>query len=491
MKGCFRVSAWGRPLKTRARSDGSPPVIRCKIEANRPYAPNSALVGGHAPGIRESGIPPGSTTKYRWGEVGRLEFAVPMVAVGMHALTCQRNAFRCGFQSWEAISHLALIQGAYQQFGAIPGGPSAIMGNSRLFLGFFFHSAQFLFDTCKKRPWSIVVYTEVKMQWMRRTSPILAVFLSVCFSAVAQQDGHPAQATNSAAVESRDAASISEATPASERPDLTPDAQGKLSQEQMQKLLRVVADKDIENDKRQRDYTYIERQVENKLDGEGNKKSTEIKTYEILEIYGEQVERLIAKDDKPLDAKDAAKEEAKIQKIMDKRKNESEDARRKREEKEAKDREDGRKFVHEIADAYNFKLLGTELVGGREAWVIEGEPRPGFEPHMKDAKYLSKFHGRVWIDKDDLQLAKMDIETLDTIAFGLVLARLHKGTRVTMEQTRVNDEVWLPKQVTFKLSARVALLKGYNMDGEQTYRDYKKFRTSSKIVSIGEVQNPK
>jgi hypothetical protein len=329
------------------------------------------------------------------------------------------------------------------------------------------------------------------MQWMRRTSPILAVFLSVCFSAVAQQDGPPAQAANSAAVESRDAASISEATPASERPDLTPDAQGKLSQEQMQKLLRVVADKDIENDKRQRDYTYIERQVENKLDGEGNKKSTEIKTYEILEIYGEQVERLIAKDDKPLDAKDAAKEEEKIQKIMDKRKNESEEARRKREEKEAKDREDGRKFVHEIADAYNFTLLGTELVGGREAWVIQGEPRPGFEPHMKDAKYLSKFHGRVWIDKDDLQLAKMDIETLDTIAFGLVLARLHKGTRVTMEQTRVNDEVWLPKQVTFKLSARVALLKGYNMDGEQTYRDYKKFRTSSKIVSIGEVQNPK
>jgi hypothetical protein len=60
-----------------------------------------------------------------------------------------------------------------------------------------------------------------------------------------------------------------------------------------------------------------------------------------------------------------------------------------------------------------------------------------------------------------------------------------------MEQTRVNDEVWLPKQVTFKLSARVALLKGFNIDGEQSYRDYKKFRTSSRIVSIGEVQNPK
>jgi hypothetical protein len=326
---------------------------------------------------------------------------------------------------------------------------------------------------------------------MKSSFLVFAICLFACLSTLAQQDQPaPPSRNTGAVVESKDRPNGSEPSAHSEQLNLTPDAEGKLSQEQMQNLLRVVADKDIENDKRQRDYTYIEREVHNNLDGKGNKKSTEIKTYEILEIYGEQVDRLIAKDDKPLSDKDAAKEEEKIQKIIDKRKNESEEARKKREVKEAKDREDGRKFVHEIADAYNFKLVGTELVGGREAWVIDGEPRPGFEPHMKDAKFLTKFHGRVWIDKDDLQLAKMDLETLDTISFGLVLARLHKGTRVTMEQTRVNDEVWLPKQVNFKLSARVALLKGYNIDGEQTYRDYKKFRTSSKIVSIGEVQNP-
>ena len=156
----------------------------------------------------------------------------------------------------------------------------------------------------------------------------------------------------------------------------------------MQQLLRVVADKDLENDKRQRDYTYIERQVESKLDTNGKTKSTEMRTYEILEIYGEPVERLIEKDDKPLNAKEASKEEDKIQKIIDKHKNESEADRKKRQEKELKEREDDRKFVREIADAYDFKLLGTELVAGREAWVIEGEPRPGFQPHMKEAKFL-------------------------------------------------------------------------------------------------------
>lgn len=278
------------------------------------------------------------------------------------------------------------------------------------------------------------------------------------------------------------------AAPDAAPPDLTPDANGALSQEQMQRLFRVVAEKDLENDKLLRNYTYIEREVENKLDGKGQTKATEVKTYEVMEVYGEQVNRLIEKDDKPLPEKDAAKEEEKIQKIIDKRKDESDGDRKKREEREAKEREGGRQFVREIADAYNFKLVGTELVGGREAWVIDGEPRPGYEPHMKDAKFLPKFHGRVWIDKSDLQLARMNVECLDTISWGLFLARFHKGSRIMLEQTRVNEEVWLPLHVTAKIDARLALLKNFDVDVEQTFRDYKKFRTSAKIVGMGEVK---
>jgi hypothetical protein len=278
-------------------------------------------------------------------------------------------------------------------------------------------------------------------------------------------------------------------TPVAASPlDLKPDAGGKLSQEQMQQLFRVVADKDIENEKRLRNYTYTERDVENKLDGKRQVKSTEAKTYDVMELYGAQVQRLTQKDDKPLSEKDAAKEEERIQKIIDKRKNESQRDRKKREAKEEKDREEGRKFVREVADAYNFKLVGTESLGRREVWVIDGEPRLDFVPHMKESRFLSKFRGRVWIDKNDLQLAKMDVECLDTVTWGLFLARFHKGSRFMLEQTRVNDEVWLPLHVTAKIDVRLALLKNFDVDVEQTYRDYKKFRATAKIVSVGDVK---
>jgi hypothetical protein len=268
--------------------------------------------------------------------------------------------------------------------------------------------------------------------------------------------------------------------------DLKPDASGAVPAEQIRELLLRAEAKELENEKRQRDYTFIQRDEEHKLDGHGGVKKSESRTSEVLEIYGELVERLTAKDDKPLSADEAKKEEEKIQKIIDKRKNESEEDRRKRLEKDEKNREEGRKFVTEIADAFNFRLAGSEAIDGRDTWVLEGEPRPGYQPRQRGAKMLSKFQGRVWIDKSEAQWVKLDIVAIDTLSFGFVLARIHKGTRVLVELTKVNDEVWLPKHIQFHLDARIALFKGYNEDVEVNFRDYKKFRTATKITVVGE-----
>jgi hypothetical protein len=261
-----------------------------------------------------------------------------------------------------------------------------------------------------------------------------------------------------------------------------------LTNDQIRELIRQAAEKDIENNKKQRDYTYIEREEEHKLGGKGQVKSTESRTQEIMILFDDPVERLIAKDDKPLSEKDAAKEEQRIQKIIDKRKNESDEERKKRLANQEKNREEGREFVKEIADAYNFRLAGMEELEGRSTYVIDADPRPGYEPHMKNAKFLPKFRFRAWVDKAEMQWVKLDIQCIDTVSVGLFLVRLHKGSNIQIEQTRINDEVWLPKQVALKLDARIALLKGLNISEDVTYRDYKKFRAETKIVPVGEAQ---
>lgn len=269
---------------------------------------------------------------------------------------------------------------------------------------------------------------------------------------------------------------------------LEPDASGVVPQAQFRELLRYAQDREVENEKRLRDYTYVEREEEHRLDGSGNVKKTETQTREVLEVYGEQVERLVAKDDKPLSAGEAKKEEEKIQKVIDKYKNESESGRRKRLDKEEKERQEERKFVLEIADAFTFRLVGSETLAGRDTWVIEGEPRAGYQPKERSTKIVSKFKGRVWIDKADLQWVKLDITAIDSISVGWFLARIRKGMHIVAEQTKINDEVWLPKHVAVRVDVRLALVKSYDEDVDETFRDYKKFRTASKITAVGETQ---
>jgi hypothetical protein len=55
----------------------------------------------------------------------------------------------------------------------------------------------------------------------------------------------------------------------------------------------------------------------------------------------------------------------------------------------------------------------------------------------------------------------------------------------------VNDEVWLPKHVTLKEDVRFALLKESNVEQDETYREYKKFRATAKILSVEDLQHAK
>jgi len=261
-----------------------------------------------------------------------------------------------------------------------------------------------------------------------------------------------------------------------------PDQPRTLAGDEIQPLIRAVAEKDIANDLRQRDYTYLQHEEERKLDGQGNQKSAQTRDFEIMMLYGQQVRRLVARNGKPLSREQADKEENRIQKVMREREQETPAEREKRLQKEAHDREQERAFVREVADAYTFRLVRTEALDGRETYVIDADPKPGFQPHVKDAKYLPKFRGRIWIDSAETEWVKADIEAIDTVSWGLFLARFYKGSRIDIELTRVNDEVWLPKSVSLKISARLALLKNLNVVEDVSYRDYKKFRSDVKIT---------
>jgi hypothetical protein len=231
-----------------------------------------------------------------------------------------------------------------------------------------------------------------------------------------------------------------------------------------------------------RSYTCQQREVEKKLGKHGEVKSTEIRTYDVNFYYGQEYSRLLQKDDKPLSDTDQKKEDEKLEKFLAKLRNQSEEEREKHAAKEKKQHEEERAFLRDMVNAFDFTLVGEEKVGGEDAWVIEATPRKDFHPTQPHGDILSKVKGKLWIEKKEYNWVRAEAETIDTISFGLFLFRIHKGTRLEFENLHLNNEVWLLRRLYINGGARLALLKNEAVEQEDTFSNYKKFATSSRIL---------
>jgi hypothetical protein len=241
----------------------------------------------------------------------------------------------------------------------------------------------------------------------------------------------------------------------------------------------------------ERSYTYVERDEFRTLDGSGGVKHRESSTWEVVPLReGAQFRRLTLRDDKPLSPKEERKQadarrkqEAARQKRETQRANETPEQRQKRLDAKEAARQREQREIDGVVDGLDARLVGEEPVDGIPAWVIEAAPHPGYKFQSNDiARFLGKMKGRVWIVKEQYRPVKIEAETIDNISFGVVLARLNKGMHMHVEYAYVNNEVWLPKRMTFSASARIALFKGLHVEGESAFRDYRKFSVDSRVV---------
>ena len=140
--------------------------------------------------------------------------------------------------------------------------------------------------------------------------------------------------------------------------------------------------------------------------------------------------------------------------------------------------------MKELPDAFDFQLVREEALNGVATWIIDATPKPGYKPRSTFASFFPKVKIRFWIDKREYQCVRAEMETQGTVSFGGFLVRVAKGGHLILEQTRVNDEVWLPKRFIMEASARLLLVKGYHKALDMSFSGYKKFQTDSRVVSM-------
>jgi len=232
-----------------------------------------------------------------------------------------------------------------------------------------------------------------------------------------------------------------------------------------------------------RNYTFIERQVQKRLDAEGRVKSRQCRTFDITLLEGSPYRRLIQRDDRPLPPEEEKKEQEKLERSIAERRNETEKQRASRIADWERKRKRQRDLAAEVVKAFDLKVVGEESVEGRPAWVLEATPRHGYKPPFREARMLPKLKGRIWIDREDLEWVRMEADLIDTVSFGWLLARVQPGGHLSLTQTRVNNEVWLPRHVKVTGAARIALVKMMRIEVETEFSDFRKFQSESRVVS--------
>lgn len=231
-----------------------------------------------------------------------------------------------------------------------------------------------------------------------------------------------------------------------------------------------------------RNYTFLERAETRELDSDAHVKSRKILQYDVTLLEGSPYRRLVGKDDHQLSPEEERIEQKKLADSIAQRQKETPAARARRIADWEKKRERQREPLREVPDAFNFRIAGEGQVDGRNAWIIDAVPRAGYHARSSAARLFPKLRGRLWIDKADYQWVKTEAEATDNISWGLFIARLNKGARLDAEMTRVNDEVWLPKRVAVKVSARVALVKKYRIELDTRYSNYRKFQVDTRVL---------
>jgi hypothetical protein len=234
---------------------------------------------------------------------------------------------------------------------------------------------------------------------------------------------------------------------------------------------------------RMKDYTWRARSLEKHLDSHGKVQSEKRETWETLILDGEPYRRTLEKDGRPLTAQEQRSEQKKLDDAARKLSSEPEAERQRRLAEAEKRRKHEFEFLAEIPELFDLKLEGQATVGGRPVWIVSGAPRPGARPKSGDAKVLLKVRGRMWIDQATYQWVKVEAETTAVISWGLFLARLNPGARLSFEQAQVNGELWFPKRLVMSGNGRVGLIKRLSQEEEIDWSDYKKFSVDSKVLT--------
>lgn len=240
-------------------------------------------------------------------------------------------------------------------------------------------------------------------------------------------------------------------------------------------------------------YTFQERIVVLEKEKDGRVKKTREQVYEVYPHMENKLtfRKLVSRDGKALRPDELAKQEREHdKKLADYTRKAGRETPKTREARAAEEQKKEDEILDEAFRLFDVRMLGREARDGVATIRLAFAPRPGYRPRSREAKILANMAGEGWFCESDHQLVRLEIRLLENFSMGLgLIARVEKGSQLTFQRRRVNDEIWLPAQAHFLGRGRMLVFKGFNLDVTTEVFDCRRFTVESS-VSFGQGRKP-
>jgi len=235
-------------------------------------------------------------------------------------------------------------------------------------------------------------------------------------------------------------------------------------------------------------YTWHATVEAQETDSKGQIKPKTVLELEVFPIAGGgAVGHLIAKDSQPLTGNEKKKEDERFNKRF-------EEQSRKQAKKQAELASDPKKQAKhdekqeaDITDFLRFKSFTNprrERFRGQEVLAFDFGANPDNKAKSIEDRLVQNLAGVMLIDEQAHEVVRLEAHMADVfkVAGGLV-GSVDRGSGYVFEQTKINNEVWLPSYVEIHAAMRLLVVKE-KLNQIVRFSDYKKFNAESKVVAV-------
>ena len=257
-------------------------------------------------------------------------------------------------------------------------------------------------------------------------------------------------------------------------------AQSGSDQETLNALFARMKTAQLANGKLSLQYTSEDLYHNQNFDKNGKKTIDDSAKYENVFIEGLPYRKLVEKNGKPLEGKDAEKEEKRYEKTVAERKKMT--------------NAEKRGLLHWsfhtsmpiccLATLFDNKILRHEMLDGRDTLVVLSTPKPNAQPGNDEEKSSLDYKETTWIDVEDAMPAKIETELLkdkDHFKQGMILqVGFLRKVEAPVDAKGKEQAVWLQNSSVAHFSYKMMMI---NLSGTtvETWTNYKKFRVEVEI----------